>query len=197
MSEKYIKLLSPIRNGDEHIYPLTTYDQIILEDGSRWNGETIPEIEKILRYDAEQQTGLNNFVKTTLPPRVGDQYLYFPTSADQIIFSDGTKLENNGIIPWQLKKVSFSITFSSDAWDTSSLPYIQTVIVEDAKSSDDLKADVDLSSATPTTFDDLTTAWHMIDRIVVNDGSITAYCYKSAPNMNVTVHFSGLREGGL
>ena len=51
MSENYIKPQSPIRNGDEHIYPLTTYDQIILEDGTRWNGKTIGDNEGALVLD--------------------------------------------------------------------------------------------------------------------------------------------------
>ena len=40
----YLKPQSPIKNGEDHIYPLTTYDQIILEDGSRWNGEAVESI---------------------------------------------------------------------------------------------------------------------------------------------------------
>lgn len=31
----YLKPQSPIKNGEDHIYPLTTIDQIIMEDGSR------------------------------------------------------------------------------------------------------------------------------------------------------------------
>ena len=34
----YLKPQSPLKMGDNHIYPLTTYDQIMLEDGSRWDG---------------------------------------------------------------------------------------------------------------------------------------------------------------
>lgn len=37
----YLKPQSPIKNGQDHIYPLTTYDQIIMPDGSRWNGESV------------------------------------------------------------------------------------------------------------------------------------------------------------
>ena len=38
----YIKPLSPLKLGEDHIYPLTTYDQIIMKDGSRWNGKVAP-----------------------------------------------------------------------------------------------------------------------------------------------------------
>lgn len=35
----YVKPQSPIRKGNTGIYPLTTYDQIIMKDGTRFNGE--------------------------------------------------------------------------------------------------------------------------------------------------------------
>lgn len=31
----YLKPQSPLKNNDDYIYPLTTVDQIIMEDGSR------------------------------------------------------------------------------------------------------------------------------------------------------------------
>lgn len=34
----YLKPQSPIRNKEDYIYPLTTYDQIIFPDGNRWDG---------------------------------------------------------------------------------------------------------------------------------------------------------------
>ena len=37
----YYKPQSPIKNGEDYIYPLTTYDQIITSDGSRWNGKQL------------------------------------------------------------------------------------------------------------------------------------------------------------
>lgn len=43
MPDKVTKPQSPIRNGDEGIYPLTTYDQIIMPDGSRWNGVVVED----------------------------------------------------------------------------------------------------------------------------------------------------------
>lgn len=35
----YLKPQSPIKRGQDYLYPLTTYDQIIMNDGSRWNGQ--------------------------------------------------------------------------------------------------------------------------------------------------------------
>ena len=34
----YLKPQSPIKNGEDYIYPLTTIDQIIMADGSRLGG---------------------------------------------------------------------------------------------------------------------------------------------------------------
>ena len=34
----YLKPQSPIKNGDDYIYPLTTIDQVIMSDGSRLGG---------------------------------------------------------------------------------------------------------------------------------------------------------------
>ena len=34
----YLKPQSPIKNGNDYIYPLTTIDQVIMSDGSRLGG---------------------------------------------------------------------------------------------------------------------------------------------------------------
>lgn len=34
----YIKPQSPLTHGENFIYPITTHDQIVLPDGSRWDG---------------------------------------------------------------------------------------------------------------------------------------------------------------
>lgn len=35
----YIKPQYPLKNGDNYLYPVTTHDQILLDDGSRWDGD--------------------------------------------------------------------------------------------------------------------------------------------------------------
>lgn len=47
MADAYLKPQSPILYKNDYIYPLTTYDQIILADGSRWDGIIIPASRKI------------------------------------------------------------------------------------------------------------------------------------------------------
>lgn len=43
MAEEVIKPQSPIKSGSIGILPLTSYDQIIMADGTRWNGVVVPE----------------------------------------------------------------------------------------------------------------------------------------------------------
>lgn len=33
-----VKPQAPLKYKGDHIFPVTTYDQIIMRDGSRWNG---------------------------------------------------------------------------------------------------------------------------------------------------------------
>ena len=50
MADAYLKPQSPILYKNNYIYPLTTYDQIILADGGRWDGIVIPASRKINGY---------------------------------------------------------------------------------------------------------------------------------------------------
>lgn len=41
----YLKPQSPIKKDADYIYPLTTYDQIIMPDGSsRWDGKNVKSV---------------------------------------------------------------------------------------------------------------------------------------------------------
>ena len=44
----YLKPRSPIKNGKDNIYPLTTYNQVIMPDGSRWNGSSAGQERLVL-----------------------------------------------------------------------------------------------------------------------------------------------------
>jgi hypothetical protein len=41
----YYKPQTPLAKGNNFIYPLTTYDQIIMSDGKKWNGKTGSDIQ--------------------------------------------------------------------------------------------------------------------------------------------------------
>ena len=134
------------------------------------------------------------YKKSQTPPRVGDDYIYMPTTADQVILSDGTRLEQGGKLPWVYKRVAFSVTFPADGWSTDSAPYTQTIAVEGVRVSDDLKADVDMSKVTVDTFKEMERSWCSVDRLVAQDGAIVAYCFRDYPSTDLTINFSGLRE---
>ena len=53
MADKITKPQSPIMNGDEGVYPLTTFDQIIMADGSRWNGKILGDNENAVTMEAD------------------------------------------------------------------------------------------------------------------------------------------------
>lgn len=90
----YLKPQSPIKNGEDRIYPLTTYDQIIMADGSRWNGSTENSIG-FLQYDASWDSAQNAFAipisAFTNPASTTDaSYLAFNVYApyNMVIFAD-------------------------------------------------------------------------------------------------------------
>lgn len=67
----YLKPQSPLKKGEDHIYPLTTYDQIIMANGSRWDGKSSSGSASILASRAEVVLPANNWVgmnNTEEPP---------------------------------------------------------------------------------------------------------------------------------
>lgn len=134
-----------------------------------------------------------NYVKTNVPLRVGDKYAYLPTTADQVILSDGTRLEQGGKLPWRYYPVEFSVTFTAGGWSEEK-PHVQTVTVEGVRVSDKLTADVDLTGANETTYVNVVGAYGCISRLSFGDGVITGYCYMDTPTLDVTVRLWGIRE---
>ena len=48
MAEEFLKPQQPIRDGDDYILPITSYDQIIMPDGeSRWDGSVGGKVKTI------------------------------------------------------------------------------------------------------------------------------------------------------
>ena len=135
-----------------------------------------------------------NYVKTNVPLRVGENYAYLPTTADQVILSDGTRLEQGGKLPYRYEKIEFNINLTVGSWTGEAAPYVQVVQVEGISVSDDLKADVDMSNVTVDTFANLNASWSCVGRLVAGDGIVTAYCYENLPIVDVPLRLSGFRE---
>lgn len=88
----YLKPQSPIKYKEDYIYPLTTIDQVVMEDGQRLSGVGV--------YLDKPDEGEEHmaYIKPQYPLKNGDNYIYPPTTADQVILSDGSRLEKNGEI---------------------------------------------------------------------------------------------------
>lgn len=48
----YLKLQNPLKSGEDNVYPLTTYDQIILDDGSRFDGGLTVDLDETVLGEA-------------------------------------------------------------------------------------------------------------------------------------------------
>lgn len=135
------------------------------------------------------------YKKSQTPPKVGDDYIYVPTTADQVILSDGTRLEKGGKLPWNLERVAFSITLAADGWVGDGAPYTQTIVCDNVKIGDDLEADIDMSGAMPDTYATMNQGWNFIGRLYAGDGFITAYCYGAhIPQLDLKINIHGIRE---
>lgn len=125
------------------------------------------------------------YYKPQSPIKLGEDHIYPLTTADQIILSDGTRLEKNGVVS---AAKFYSATFSVNNW-TSSAPYTQTVAIEGMRETSHPIVDIDMSSATTDNIDQLSEVWANIGRVITNDNSATVYCYKNKPTINFTLNF--------
>lgn len=158
----YFKPSSPIKFGEDHIYPLTIYDQIIMADGSRWNGKAATDSEELKNLIAQETDELENLIT--------QETNELRTSLNQ-----------------KATTANYSATFTTNGWSLSA-PYQQTVAVNGILVTDTPIVDVDMSSAsTGDAGTALTEAWNCIGRVTANAGSVTAYCYEEKPTVNVPI----------
>lgn len=166
----YYKPQSPIKNGENYIYPLTTYDQVIMPDGTRWNGEAL---------DNTTLESAKAYIDAEIVEWIGDT-----TVSSQISTAVGQMSQQ---ISQKASTANYLATLSSSGW-SSSAPYSQTVSVSGILSTDVPFVDVDMSVA--TTADEgaaLTEAWGLIGRVTADTDSITAYCYEEKPTVDVSL----------
>lgn len=162
----YYKPQSPIKNGEDYIYPLTTHDQIIMADGSRWNGKMSEDF----------------FVANNIT-----------TTEEGYVLDARQGYALNTLISQKATTARYSATLPTSGWSDSA-PYAQTVSVSGVLTTDDPIADIDMSSAsTSTQGTALLDAWNLIGRIKVNDGSITVYCYEEKPEVDMTISLKVVR----
>ena len=82
----YYKPQSPIQSGEDFIYPLTTLDQIMVDENTRLNAVGV----YLKNIDDSTDT------KKPQNPLTNNGFGIYPlTTADQVILSDGSRLEKN------------------------------------------------------------------------------------------------------
>lgn len=92
------------------------------------------------------------------------------------------------------KDLATTITYNATigtSWSGSG-PYTQNIAISGILSTDNPIVDVVLSDDTESS-KSITEAWSNVSRIVTNDGSITIYCYDSAPTVNIPIQLKVVR----
>ena len=157
------------------------------------------------------------YLKPQYPLKNKDNYIYPPTTGDQVILSDGTRLEKNGQIIANKLSEARAIALTGDVvgsidFDGSKGVSINTTVSASKYYTVILKAS-DWSSSAPYTQTisiegikdadnpiidinmsdttnnsaDLLKAWMLVGRVATNNDSITAYCYEEKPEMDIIV----------
>ena len=96
MADAYLKPQSPILYKNDYIYPLTTYDQIILADGSRWDGTAVSNSRTINGHSLSEDVvltaeDLGNVVLKTGDTMTGNLYISINSGYSLVGFKDSNK----------------------------------------------------------------------------------------------------------
>lgn len=163
-----VKPQSPLMLGENGILPLTSYDQIIMPDGGRWDGNSVITYDQIIMPDGTYW-GQNNEPLTSVNGKYGNAVL----TAEDVGAS---------VIRFYTLSVPASNWVAQE--DGS---YTQQVAIDGLTSSNYANADIDMSNATVDTASYLRDAWSMIGRAqTVNDGIILT-CFEDVPTIDMTV----------
>jgi hypothetical protein len=87
---------------------------------------------------------------------------------------------------------TYTATLLSSGWTGGSAPYTQTVSVSGILSNDKAFADVVLSDDTSTAQSQLTN-WAYVSKMETSNGSVTATCFDSKPNIDLNVSLMAIR----
>ena len=158
------------------------------------------------------------YLKPQYPLKNGNNYLYPQTTADQVLLSDGTRLEKNGKVVADKLNEARAIALTGDVigsvdFDGSKGVSINTTVSASKYYTVTFKAS-DWSSSAPYTQTvnvegikdadnpiidinmsyttnnsaDLLKAWMLVGRVATNNDSITAYCYEEKPEIDIVVN---------
>ena len=91
----------------------------------------------------------------------------------------------DGVTTIQTTKVDKTCTFTADGW-SSVIPYTQTIAVEGITESLNPRIDLKVSENVVTGKAE-EIAFSYFTRVTTGDGILTAYCYETKPNIDVTI----------
>lgn len=91
----------------------------------------------------------------------------------------------DGITTIQTTKVDMTCTFSTNGW-SDTVPYTQTIAVEGITESLNPRIDLIVSDNVVTGKKE-EIAFSYFTRVTTGDGILTAYCYETKPNIDVTI----------
>lgn len=106
----YYKLQSPLKLGADYVYPLTSYDQIILADGTRWNGKSLDD-SAYLPLTGGTLTAASGATPLTLKSGTGQasSYLKFVNTNDTVLGWIGFQSQDNPVISYGTSTTDYSI----------------------------------------------------------------------------------------
>lgn len=84
-------------------------------------------------------------------------------------------------------------TLLASGWQGSGVPYTQTIAVTGMLGADSPFVDLDTSGMAAGNFDALESAIVNVQRCVAGTDTLTAYCYKSKPEINIPIHIKVIR----
>ena len=162
-------------------------------------------------------------LKPQYPLKNKDNYIYPPTTGDQVILSDGTRLEKNGKVVADKFKEARAIALTGDVvgsvnFDGSKGVTIDTTVSASKYFTATFKASgwsssapytqtvsvkgikaadnpiVDINMSSATdNSSELLGAWMLVGRISTANGSVTAYCYEKKPEVDISINMMAVK----
>lgn len=131
------------------------------------------------------QNDLNNLV-TNINNNISNNYVKY-TGEQTLTSAQKTQTRNNiGAGTSNITSTDSRLTFTSGGW-SSTAPYTQSVNITGLRSTDVPIIDFDYSSATVETYENLEENYNKILRFVSGNGTLTAYCYETVPEIDVKI----------
>ena len=174
ISEDYLRPQSPLQHkSGDYFYPLTTADQVIMEDGSRLDYKLNEEFLHKSGGIMAGNIAMNGNMITGL--------------AEPLALNDATTkayVDN--------KRKIFNITLMANAWVGTSAPYAQTINVDGIVESDTPHYGLIYSENIETALLEKEN-WALVDDLDTANGSVTLTCFESKPSIDIVVQLEVYR----